>query len=33
MIVGANGRVVEVKLVWIKNPDGVIRLVTAVPAK
>ena len=30
-IVGANGRVIEVLFVWIANPDGVIRLVTAPP--
>ena len=30
-IVGANGRTVEVKTVWIRNLDGVVRLITAYP--
>ncbi|MDF7680574.1 VENN motif pre-toxin domain-containing protein [Enterobacteriaceae bacterium ESL0689] len=32
-ITGANGRVISVKFGWIKNNDGVVRLVTAIPAK
>lgn len=28
---GANGRVIEVQFIWIKNNDGVVRLVTAIP--
>ena len=31
-ITGANGRIVEVKTVWIRNLDGVIRLITAYPS-
>ncbi len=30
-IVGANGKVIPVKFAWILNPDGVVRLVTAIP--
>jgi len=30
-IVGANGRVIPVKIAWIRNDDGVVRLITAVP--
>lgn len=29
LIKGANGREIEVPFIWIKNPDGVVRLVTA----
>ena len=32
-ITGANGRKIEVKFAWIKNNDGVVRLVTAPPTK
>jgi len=32
-ITGANGRVIDVKFGWIKNNDGVVILVTAIPAK
>ena len=32
-IEGANGRLVDVKFVWIRNKDGVARLVTGVPSK
>ncbi|MFI6309357.1 DUF6883 domain-containing protein [Nocardia fusca] len=32
-IVGANGKTIEVNFAWIKNEDGVVRLVTAIPAK
>ncbi|MFP1787639.1 DUF6883 domain-containing protein [Lonsdalea quercina] len=32
-IIGANGRTIDVKFGWIKNNDGVVRLVTAIPAK
>jgi filamentous hemagglutinin len=28
---GANGRVIDVLFVWIKNNDGIVRLVTAIP--
>lgn len=31
-IVGANGRRIEVIFAWIRNKDGIIRLVTAIPA-
>jgi len=30
-ITGSNGRVIEVQFLWIKNTDGVCRLVTAIP--
>jgi hypothetical protein len=30
-IVGANGRKIPVNTVWIRNPDDVVRLVTATP--
>jgi hypothetical protein len=30
-VVGANGRTVPIKTAWIKNNDGVVRLITAVP--
>ena len=29
----ANGKEIEVLTAWIKNPDGVVRFVTAIPAK
>ncbi|WP_262264827.1 hemagglutinin repeat-containing protein [Pantoea dispersa] len=32
-ITGANGRIIDVKFGWIKNNDGVVRLVTAIPTK
>lgn len=32
-ITGANGRQIEVNFGWIKNNDGIVRLVTAIPAK
>ncbi len=32
-IVGANGRKIDVIVVWIKNNDGVVRLVTIIPKK
>jgi filamentous hemagglutinin len=32
-ITGANGRIIEVPFVWIKNSDNVVRLVTAIPPK
>jgi hypothetical protein len=32
-IVGANGRVIDVEFIWIKNLDGFIKLVTAIPTK
>ncbi|MND12391.1 Filamentous hemagglutinin [compost metagenome] len=32
-ISGTNGRTIDVKFGWIKNNDGVVRLVTAIPAK
>jgi hypothetical protein len=32
-IVGANGKKIEVLFAWIKNNDGVVRLVTAIPSK
>jgi filamentous hemagglutinin len=30
---GANGRVIDVNFAWIRNNDGIVRLVTGVPAK
>ena len=30
-VVGANGRTIPVKVTWIRNNDGVVRIVTAVP--
>ena len=30
---GANGKIIDVKFIFIKNNDGVIRLVTSIPAK
>ncbi len=32
-IVGENGKVIDVHFVWIRNTDGVVRLVTAIPAR
>ena len=32
-ITGANGKVIEVNVAWIKNNDGIIRMVTAIPTK
>lgn len=32
-ITGANGRKIDVLVNWIRNEDGIIRLVTAVPTK
>jgi len=32
-IKGANGRVIDVVFAWIKNEDGVVKLVTAIPTK
>jgi hypothetical protein len=32
-IKGANGRVIDVKFVWIRNNDGIVRLVTTIPTK
>lgn len=32
-IVGANGKVIDVKFAWIKNLDGYVRLVTGIPTK
>ena len=32
-IVGANGKKIDVVFVWIKNNDGFVRLVTAIPTK
>ncbi len=30
---GANGKIIDVVFIFIKNNDGVIRLVTSIPAK
>jgi hypothetical protein len=30
-VVGANGRTIPIQTAWIRNTDGVVRLVTAVP--
>lgn len=30
-IAGANGRVIDVTFAWIRENDGVVRLVTAIP--
>lgn len=30
-IVGANGRSIDVTFAWIRNNDGIVRLVTAIP--
>jgi RHS repeat-associated protein len=32
-IVGANGRTIDVKFIWIKTNEGIIKLVTALPTK
>uniref|UniRef100_UPI001C3765FD DUF6883 domain-containing protein n=1 Tax=Leptospira alexanderi TaxID=100053 RepID=UPI001C3765FD len=32
-IVGANGKTIDVLFSWIKNTDGVVRLVTGIPTK
>lgn len=32
-IFGTNGRIIEVEFIWIKNNDGIVRLVTAIPTK
>jgi len=32
-ITGTNGRTINVKFGWIENNDGIVRLVTAIPAK
>jgi hypothetical protein len=32
-ITGVNGRVIDVNFAWIKNNDGIVRLVTGIPAK
>jgi hypothetical protein len=32
-IKGANGKIIDVPTAWIKNKDGVIRLITAIPVK
>lgn len=32
-ITGANGKVIDVRFVWITNNDGITRLVTAIPTK
>jgi len=32
-IVGANGKTIDVTFAWIRNEDGVVRLVTGIPAK
>jgi len=32
-IVGANGKTIDVPFGWIRNNDGVVRLVTGIPAK
>ncbi|HWS52621.1 MAG TPA: hypothetical protein VN228_00730 [Pyrinomonadaceae bacterium] len=32
-ITGANGRQIDVTFAWIRNQDGVVRLVTSIPAK
>lgn len=31
LITGANGKVIDMTFAWIKNTDGVVRLVTAIP--
>ena len=33
LITGITGNQIEVRVVWITNPDGVTRLVTAPPSK
>ncbi|WP_185347969.1 DUF6883 domain-containing protein [Listeria immobilis] len=32
-IKGVNGKVINVEFVWIKNNDGIVRLVTSIPTK
>jgi hypothetical protein len=32
-ITGANGRVISVQFNWIRNYDGIVRLVGAIPPK
>jgi len=32
-IIGANGRVIDVNTAWIRNNDGIIRFITAIPTK
>ena len=32
-ITGANGKLIDVKFTWIRNNDGLVRLVTATPSK
>jgi hypothetical protein len=32
-ITGASGKIIDVKFGWIRNSDGVVRLVTAIPTK
>ena len=32
-ITGANGRVIDVTFAWIRNNDGIVRLVTGIPTK
>jgi hypothetical protein len=32
-VTGANGKVINVQTAWIRNKDGVVRLVTATPTK
>jgi hypothetical protein len=32
-IVGSNGKAIDVLFAWIRNNDGVVRLVTAIPTK
>ncbi|SRR5258708_29300292 len=32
-IVGENGKVIDVDFAWIRNNDGVVRLVTAIPTR
>jgi len=32
-VTGSNGRVIDVMTAWIRNNDGVVRLITAFPAK
>lgn len=32
-ITGTNGKVIDATFVWIKNQDGIVRLVTAIPTK
>ncbi len=32
-ITGENGKIIDVKFGWIRNSDGVVRLVTAIPTK